>query len=166
MPPPLPVTACVAGGLDRGRAGCAHRPPQTVFRPRLAQKPRGICRSRRIAPQSSAQGRVCSSQGSSRTRGSDIGRTPGGSDYDPRCRQIETTGVPSATRGRPRLRRRCLAPASRDRDQQCRGIPSPTRRRQGRIPRRSLSMAGRDDIASARRREFRLLTTTVPASRA
>ena len=43
--------------LERRRPRCPHRPAQAVFRPRLAQKPRGICRARRIAPQPSAQGR-------------------------------------------------------------------------------------------------------------
>jgi hypothetical protein len=46
------------GDLDRRRRGRAYRPPQAVLRPRLAQEPRGICRARRAAAQSSAEGRL------------------------------------------------------------------------------------------------------------
>jgi hypothetical protein len=36
--------------------GGPHRPAEAVLRTRLPQKPRGICRARRVAAQSSAQG--------------------------------------------------------------------------------------------------------------
>ncbi len=44
--------------LERCRARRPHCSAQAVFRPRVAEKPRRICRARRIAPQSSAEGRA------------------------------------------------------------------------------------------------------------
>src|SRR5271170_428778 len=42
--------------LERRRARRPHRSPQAVLRPRFAQKPRRICRTRRIATASSVKG--------------------------------------------------------------------------------------------------------------
>ena len=49
------------GDLERRRARGAHRPSQAVFRPRLIEKSRRICRARRIAAASSAQGHTVGS---------------------------------------------------------------------------------------------------------
>jgi integrase len=57
------------GAISTGVARRAHRPAQAVLGPRLTQEPRGICRARRAAAESSVEGRAVSSGGTAMARG-------------------------------------------------------------------------------------------------